>query len=348
MTKLIDFLNATNLNNLNGVSADLAERLAAARPITSEADLLKIEGVTPERLEAWKKQLPQAVTDEPKENTPAASPEKNAARESTKEPSAQKNSAGGRVLLRILFVLIILAGIAAAAYYGIPYFREKVLRPLEANTSRVSELAATQASESERQQEELSGFQAELLELREQVNALQTQAEAAEQSIDAHTVSLAELENLQATLQADTAVQNAAVLASMDEQLTITRALQLLSRSRLYLSQNNYGMAREDISAARSLLFPLLETISQDQSDGLRVVINRLDMALSNLPGYPVIAVFDVDTAWQLLVDGLPAVPEAVVTPLVTTQTEAPGAILEPLTTPLPQQTPAPGATATP
>ena len=149
------------------------------------------------------------------------------------------------------------------------------------------------------------------MNLREQVNALQTQAEAAEQSIDAHTVSLAELENLQATLQADTAVQNAAVLASMDEQLTITRALQLLSRSRLYLSQNNYGMAREDISAARILLFPLLETISQDQSDGLRVVINRLDMALSNLPGYPVIAVFDVDTAWQLLVDGLPAVPEA-------------------------------------
>jgi len=41
-------------------------------------------------------------------------------------------------------------------------------------------------------------------------------------------------------------------------------------------------------------------------------------LALSNLPLYPVVAVYDLDLAWQYLVDGLPNVPQTVLTPAIS------------------------------
>jgi hypothetical protein len=38
----------------------------------------------------------------------------------------------------------------------------------------------------------------------------------------------------------------------------------------------------------------------------LEVVIQRLDLALSNLPDFPVAASDDLDIAWQILLSGLP------------------------------------------
>jgi hypothetical protein len=65
------------------------------------------------------------------------------------------------------------------------------------------------------------------------------------------------------------------------------------------------------------LLYSLLPTISPEKKQGLTVAISRLDLALGNLPTYPVIAVYDIDIAWQLLVGGLPEAPELVVTPII-------------------------------
>jgi len=336
MQQLIDHLNSIERNDLlrlKGINPELLERLLAARPFNSEENLLQIEGVTPELLATWKKNLP---SDSKRDSTASV---KNEVRTNPSESTAKKAGGAGRVIGRILIALLILAALAAAAYFGIPYFRDKILNPLESNTSRVSELAATQSADTSRLEEDLSALQGEFASLQEQVATLQTQAEAAGDSIDSHSASLNELADVQTTLRTEMAQQNDVLLASLDEQLTLTRALELLSRSRLYLSQNNYGMARSDVLAARDLLFPLLETISADKADGLRVVIDRLDMALGNLPAYPVVAVFDVDTAWQLLVDGLPAVPEPVLTPMLTTPTPQPTPASEASPTPLPQQT---------
>jgi len=345
MQQLIDHLNSMTRDNLlllEGMNAELLKRLLAARPFNSEEKLLQIEGVTPDLLATWKKNL---LSDSKADGTASV---KNGHHTTSSEPTAKKAGGAGRVIARVLIALLILAVLAAAAYFGIPYFREQILNPLESNTSRVGELAATQAADTSRFEGDLSALQGEIASLQEQVATLQNQAEAAGESIDSHSASLNELANEQATLRAEMAQQNAVLLADSDEQLTLTRALELLSRSRLYLSQNNYGMARTDVLAARDLLFPLLETISADKADGLRVVIDRLDMALGNLPAYPVVAVFDVDTAWQLLVDGLPAVPEPVLTPMLTTPTPQPTAASEVSPTLLPQQTQSALPSATP
>jgi hypothetical protein len=239
-------------------------------------------------------------------------------------------------VIRVLIAVLILAALAAAAYFGIPYFYEKVLNPLESNTSRVSELADTHKTDVERLESEISSLQ-------EQVAALELRADDIESSIASHSASLAALEQMQATLQLNLDSHKNEMLAEMDKQLTLTRSLELLSRSRLYLSQSNYGLAETDVTAARALLYSLLPVVSSDEADGLKVVLSRLDLALDNLPVYPVVAVYDVDIAWKLLVDGLPNVPAVAVTPVIMAPTPSFDALSTPQGTQTMEATPTAG-----
>jgi uncharacterized coiled-coil protein SlyX len=336
----VAFMNTAKKDSLlalHGITAELADRIIAARPFTSVEELKKVSGVTSDLIEKWKFEYTANRKVDDKTPAPAPKSEKIIPQPKKLEPAPRKKGNAGRIFKTTLITLLILAAIAAAVYFGVPYFRDKIMRPLESNTSRIGELSATQSFDVER-------LETEITLLQDRITTLEAQSAASDQTITSLSTDLADLEKVQATLQADLIAQQSGALSSRDEQLTITRALELLSRSRLYLSQNNYGIAKADISAARNLLFPLLETISPDQADGLRVVINRLDMALENLPGYPVVAVSDVDIAWQMLIDGLPNVAEPLVTPLVTTQTAVP----TPQLTPTPQQTLPVGGTPTP
>ena len=74
----------------------------------------------------------------------------------------------------------------------------------------------------------------------------------------------------------------------------------------------------------------------------------RLDMAMGNLPAFPVIAADDVDIAWQLMMMGLPE-SEAEIVPTSTPlppPTFTPTVVLEPSATFTP--TPAPVLENTP
>jgi hypothetical protein len=69
----------------------------------------------------------------------------------------------------------------------------------------------------------------------------------------------------------------------------------------LYLSQSNFGLAKEDVQSARDLLAEL-QTGSNDEV--LAQAVTRLDLALSNLPAFPVVASGDLEIAWQILMTG--------------------------------------------
>jgi hypothetical protein len=157
-----------------------------------------------------------------------------------------------------------------------------------------------------------------------------------DQSIQTHTEAIDKLTEMQSSLQASLDAHKLEIASQVSEQLTLTRAIELLSRSRLYMSQSNFGLAKADAASARDLLYGLLTTISADQSGALRIVIDRLDLALTNMEAYPVIAVYDLDMAWRLLVDGLPNVPAAALTPVIS-GTQPPAAA-----TPVLQATPTP------
>src|SRR5690606_17267850 len=115
-------------------------------------------------------------------------------------------------------------------------------------------------------------------------------------------------------------------------------ALDILARGRLYLSQSNFGLAEADVQTARDLL---AELNAETEDEVFAQAVTRLDMALDNLPDFPVIAAGDLEIAWAILMSGVvPAAPTA--TPTVfdaTTSTPTPPVLETSTPTPLPPPT---------
>ena len=86
-------------------------------------------------------------------------------------------------------------------------------------------------------------------------------------------------------------------------------------------------MARDDVQAARDILAELLIDATSYQVTSINQIIMRLDFALSNLPAFPVIAVDDVDIAWQLLMRGLPESEADVIATFTPSATPTPAAV---------------------
>jgi hypothetical protein len=109
----------------------------------------------------------------------------------------------------------------------------------------------------------------------------------------------------------------------------------MLGRARLYLAQSTFGLAREDVNSARELLVSLQ---AETDDEALDQAIMRLDLALGNLPAFPVVAAGDLEIAWQILMSG-----EAPVT-----TTPEPTAVNTPTAEPTLEATPTAIPTATP
>lgn len=239
-------------------------------------------------------------------------------------------------LLRLTLILAVVAGLAAAAYYGAPYLYNKYIQPVNSNTARLTDLEEKESADISLLTEQVNDLKSRLstLESRQTESAqamaeLQGQIAALETAVETHSETLQQLEAMQASLTAletqsaaheNLLVGNNSALVDLQRQVALSRAIELLSRSRLYLSQSNFGLAKQDVQVARALLASLQDTIPAEKSAALEDVITRLDLALGNLPAYPVIAVGDVDIAWQILVDGL---PEPVATETLTPEIAA-------------------------
>ena len=153
--------------------------------------------------------------------------------------------------------------------------------------------------------------------------------------MEAHTASLKELKTMQATIETQIKESNDKTLLALKHEVLLTRALDTLARARLYLAQSNFGLAKEDVQSARDLLG---ELNAEAEDEVLTQAIARLDLALGNLPAFPVVASGDLEIAWQILMTG-----EAL-------STATPEPVLTDTGTPLPAPTAGntPTATATP
>jgi len=233
--------------------------------------------------------------------------------------------------LRIILILAVITGIIAAIYFGIPYLYKKVIVPIENNTLRLSEVENKQSAENKQLSAQVSELKSRMadLETRQTENAqdkaeMQGQITALETAVNTHTETLAQLKTMQISIDKLSAASDQyqsllvgenSALADLQRQVVINQAIELLSRARLYLSQSNFGLAKQDVQAAKNLLVDLQSSIPTQNIPALQSVISRLDLALINLPAYPVVAVDDVDIAWQLLINGLSAQPQDIVTP---------------------------------
>ena len=345
MTDFLTFLNTADIDTLTkipGITHPIAEELISARPFEAVEDVLKIHGMGKSLLtrlqnfaEAQENESEnRAMIAVEKDAAPALIEKSQPAKESIDEAGPSFLSRLGqaflnflRALLRLIITLAVIVGIGAAIYFGIPYVRENFIAPIERNTAQISRL-----------KNEIATLQAQSSEMNTRVSAI-------EKTIDAHTASIAKLDEMQATLDQEITTQNNSVMIALRREIKLTRTIETLARARLYLSQSNFGLAREDIQTAHDLL---VELQNETEDDVLAQTISRLDLALTNLPDFPVVAAGDLEIAWQILMTGKPAnTITATFTPEpLTSQTFTPTPAAPPTFTPTPFELPT--ATITP
>lgn len=238
-----------------------------------------------------------------------------------------------RFLFTLILILLLLGGIGAAAYFGLPFIYEKYVLPVQQNTAQLAGLQ-TQQAQSEQAiadlQSQLSAMEAAQTEQAKSLTDLDARVSDLEKEIAAHTQTLAALDEMQKQL----ADQGEAANAELDRQVDLLKAMELLSRARLFMYQSNFGLAKLDVQTACDILTDVQPTAPEPLAAELKEVLLRLDLTLSNLPSFPVAASDDLDIAWQVLLSGLPPTEP---TPTPTTTVEP---LPQPSATPLPTFTP--------
>ncbi|HOT90135.1 MAG TPA: hypothetical protein PLJ78_02120 [Anaerolineae bacterium] len=160
--------------------------------------------------------------------------------------------------------------------------------------------------------------------------------------------ALGDLKETTADITSEVAALNATVkseapLLALRTDVQLLRAMELLTRARLQLAQNNPGAAAIEVQEARNVLLALGATIPAHQQDALAAIVKRLDLGLANLPDKPRLATDDFEVAWQLLAQGLPEESNTMllsplVTPtLTTTETLTATVPVTPTVTPTPK-----------
>jgi len=210
-----------------------------------------------------------------------------------------------RFLLRLVSLLILLSLLSLVLYLVIPWFYQNFIRPVEQTSAQVTELQSKQ----EQMEQDLADLQTKLGTLETvqnqhdgSINQSGQRLISIETEIAGRTQSLTALETKQSDLQARDETNS----AELERQIDLLKSMELLSRARLSLYQSNFGLARADLQIARDLLATIQPDAPDSLAAELEAVIQRLDLALSNLPDFPVAASDDLDIAWQILLSGLP------------------------------------------
>lgn len=300
MEKLLRFINSADPNLLTtipGISRQIADDLVTARPFDSTESLLQVKGVNKKLLSRIESALEANQLEE--ESNAIAPVEEEAfipaQSQPVKEmPAAEVKPSFGtragaalrsfvRALFKLFAILLIIGVIGAALYFGLPVLRDRYIVPVEQNSVRVNQL------------------ENEVVDLKNQLAEVNNRLDGIDTSIEARTASIEKLEEMQSLLEEQLKENNEETLVRLNREVMMTRALDTLARARLYLSQSNFGLAKEDVQSARDLL---TELQSQTGDEALAQAISRLDLTLNNLPEFPVVASGDLEIAWQILMTG--------------------------------------------
>jgi hypothetical protein len=290
--------------------------------------------------------------EEPADESVAVIPVKEPAPEPISIPPAEPPSGPGvgqrvrgffNFLARLLLIAIILGLFGIGLYLVLPLLYQRYIQPVQENTTQLQQLQDQQEQSQQLVadlQDRLSALEAEQARQAESFTNMDQRLSEIETEIAARTESLETLEQMQATLQS----QSEESSAELERQLNLLKGMELLSRARLFLYQSNFGLAQQDVQSARDLLRSVQADAPDSLADDLSSVILRLDLALSNLPDFPVAASDDLDIAWQILLGGTPPAQTLVGAETPTSQiTSTPGA--QPTGTPTPSVTLTPTAT---
>jgi len=200
-------------------------------------------------------------------------------------------------------LLAVAATVTVGLVVGWPMVYQRYIAPVGTNTA------------------DLGAVRDRLAELQGQVDALAAGQDRLDVQIGAlsgqiadHDGRLAELDALARTLgSSDAAAAQEAV-----REITVLRAMELMSRSRLFMYESNFGQAEQDVQAAYDLLASVNRGTATTEYASIRAAAQRLDRVAAALPDFPVVASDDLDIAWQALLGEVPPSPTPSPTPAPT------------------------------
>lgn len=271
------------------------------------------------------------MTDEQKraegtsEKAPVVEATPQAKQVSRSEPSAARKVV--RWIFRILVVIFLGVALGAGLYYGVRSFYRDAIEPLQTMDQRTREVESKVAELSETVQEDkrsasegLTDVQGRLAVQAEEIATLTSQltrledqtadqAEALDkvaelrddlnQIEDDFTALDAQLADLEEVVQAEDLP-----VEQVQESLQLMRVMILLTRARLWVEQDNFGLAGEDMDAAIGIMNELLidNTDAEGQPDeALLAISNQLTLASDNVRDNPALAEEELEIAWKLL-----------------------------------------------
>lgn len=230
-----------------------------------------------------------------------------------------------RLLLRYLVILVIGVGVGLAAYYGVPRVYRDAIEPIQLNAQRIADLeseverlnvrlqegAAARSQSEAAFESRMSDQEGSIVALQEQVAVLTADLEGQSDRVGDALELQQTLSELQASLNEaltrvealeEEADQASAIESDVDRRLLFMQSMILLTRARLWLSQDNLGLAQVDVQAARSAVAQASQA-NNGEDLTTAAILERLDRTLTDLKDNPVIAADEMEIAWRLLVE---------------------------------------------
>jgi chromosome segregation ATPase len=272
------------------------------------------------------------MTEEQKreQSKPEAVSESEAAPRLQKETSSDPSIASRalRWVFRMLATILLGIALGAAIYYGASSFYRDAIEPLQTIDQRVREMEANVSDLNETVREQRSSTAEEIDELQgkisvqvEELASISAQLARLELQLEDQASTLDEIEELENDLalveqnleQAKERLQTLEDLVEagelpaerVQETLQLTRVMNLMTRARLWIEQDNFGLADQDIQVALEIMEPLAVEADPDSAIGSRLqeISDRLAAAADTVRSEPGLAEEELEIIWKLLIE---------------------------------------------
>jgi hypothetical protein len=275
----------------------------------------------------------------------------NSPKKPDKQPKPASKTIPG-ILLRLILVLVAGSLVGAVIYFAasgwVPYLDQRVFQPIDTNQALVQELKATQnaleiqisslqATVDGNQSEIESDIAATLDQLSEDV--VHMQSEVDNNTYFGGTLAPALIATVSARQDSNSKNLSALATAQMRDsgnrqELELLRTLELLTWAHQYILHDNYGLAENELEAARENLSYMITRVPPKQRVVVLEMLNLVDQCIADLPSRPAVAAEKLQLAWHMGVTEFPyessydqggtVTPTPYITPTTSTPTPTP------------------------
>lgn len=231
-----------------------------------------------------------------------------------------------RVIFRIVLVSLIGVTLGVAIYFSVQALYRDYVEPIQATLLRIPEIEEELAQDkaiAKRQMgqigERLAEIEGQLTEQGETLAILLVETDVVRDELEDQGDRIDRLHNMADQVESlssdlNSVIEKVEILETtmsdvdlptqrISLQLRMIRAMTILCKARLWLAEDNLGLAAEEIETARDLLASMPEVDFTEGEELLEQIVERLNLALADVRTFPVVATDELEVAWKLMLE---------------------------------------------